>query len=265
MLLKKEGILLHSKTVFITGGISGIGKFAAQRFAQKGYNVIVNYRSSQDKADELMTQLQNNYQIKCKVLKGDVGSLEDCQKMFNEINSFSGGADILIHNAGPYVKDRKPASDYEFDEWNYIINGNLNGVFYLTKLALPYMRNQKWGRIITFGFDRAETAPGWLHRSAFAAAKTGLVSLTKTLSLEEAQNGITVNMICPGDITNEWKEKSIKDAYNVHDVLTPVGRPGTGEDIARLLLFLCEEESSFITGSIIPVTGGKDVLGKYRN
>ncbi|MFT9598622.1 SDR family oxidoreductase, partial [Mesobacillus sp.] len=102
----------------------------------------------------------------------------------------------------------------------------------------------------------------WIYRSAFAAAKSGLASLTKTLALEEAENGITANMVCPGDITGEWKERTISESLNSLDSSVPVGRPGTGEDISRVISFLSNEDSSFITGSIIPITGGKDVLGK---
>lgn len=152
--------------------------------------------------------------------------------------------------------------DYNISEWNYIINGNLNAVFYLSNLIIPSMRKRKWGRIITVGFDRVESAPGWIYRSAFAAAKSGLASLTKTIALEEAENGITANMVCPGDIVGEWKEKAIEDSLHTVDPTVPVGRPGTGEDVSRVISFLANEQSSFITGSIIPITGGKDVLGK---
>jgi 3-oxoacyl-[acyl-carrier protein] reductase len=124
------------------------------------------------------------------------------------------------------------------------------------------MRENKWGRIVTIGFDRVEAASGWIYRSAFAAAKTGAASLTKSIALEEAGNGITANMVCPGDIIGEWKEKNIEDTTTVEYSASPVGRPGTGEDIARVISFLADEKSGFITGSIIPVTGGKDVLGK---
>ena len=114
-----------------------------------------------------------------------------------------------------------------------------------------------------FGFRPSGNSPGWIYRSAFAAAKTGLASLTRTIAFE-AENGITANMVCPGDIVDEWKDKSIGDAQSVLSSMsqTPVGRPGTGEDIARVISFLIDENSSFITGSIIPVTGGMDVLGK---
>lgn len=89
-----------------------------------------------------------------------------------------------------------------------------------------------------------------------------MTSLTRTLAAEEATHGITVNMVCPGDIVGDWKEEEIRVAREEKDDTVPVGRPGTGEDIARVITFLCDEKSDFITGSIIPVTGGKDVLGK---
>jgi 3-oxoacyl-[acyl-carrier protein] reductase len=179
------------------------------------------------------------------------------------LSSFS-HIDVLVLNAGPYIRERKKMTDYSFDEWDYLINGNLNGAFYLSKLVIPVMRKQQWGRIITLGYDRVETAPGWIYRSAFAAAKTGLASLTRTIALEEAENGITANMVCPGDIVDEWKEKSISSAQSNYEGSSraPVGRPGTGEDISRVISFLIDEKSSFITGSIIPVAGGTDVLNK---
>ena len=102
-----------------------------------------------------------------------------------------------------------------------------------------------------------------MYRSVYSAAKVGLVSLTKSLALEEAEHGITVNMICPGDIVGEMKEASIAFSRNIPDSLTPIGRSGTGEDIARLVSFLCEDASDMITGSIILATGGVNVLGKH--
>jgi 3-oxoacyl-[acyl-carrier protein] reductase len=153
-------------------------------------------------------------------------------------------------------------TEYSFEEWNYLIQGNLTAVFYLSKLIIPVMRKQNWGRIITLGYDRVETSPGWIYRSAFAAAKTGIASLTRTIAMEEADYGITANMICPGDITNEWKEKNIIEAIKARDENSTIGRKGTGEDIARVIRFLIDVNSDFITGSIIPVTGGIDVLGK---
>ncbi len=255
---------LKRKVALITGAAKGIGKQTAISLAKKGIHLVINYRKNEKSAYELSKYLEDHFSIQTMVIQGDVSNSSDCESMIKKIMSVFGGVDILVHNAGPYIHERKKMSDYSLDEWNYLIHGNLTSVFYLSKLVIPYMRENQWGRIITLGFDRAETAPAWKYRSAFSAAKTGLVSLTKTIALEEANHGITCNMVCPGDITTDWKEKSQKEAWEIVDKETPVGRPGTGEDIARVIAFLCEDESSFITGSVINITGGKDVLGKIK-
>lgn len=256
---------MKEKTALITGGASGIGRKTAELLAKNGINLIINFRNSEKKANELVQLLNKTYETKNMIIQGDISKQKDCQQVVQSALDVFPTIDIVIHNAGPYVHERKKLVDYRLDEWEYLINGNLNGVFYLSKLCIPLMRKQGWGRIITIGFDRVETAPGWIYRSAFAAAKSGVASLTRTIALEEAENGITANMVCPGDIVNEWKEQSIAATKGVLDKTSPVLRPGTGEDIARVISFLCDEQSDFITGSIIPVTGGKDVLGKvYR-
>lgn len=255
---------MKHKTALITGGATGIGKKTALELAGSGVNLVINFRNSVEQAKQLEKELVS-YGVKSLLVQGDLTKEEDCKRLIETALTFSPTIDILIHNAGPYVHTRKEMVDYTFEEWNYIMNGNLNAVFYLSKLLIPKMREQKWGRIVTVGFDRVESAPGWIYRSAFAAAKTGLASLTKTIALEEAANGITANMVCPGDIIGEWKEKNISDAVDVFDKDTPVGRPGTGEDISRMISFLVSDKSSFITGSIIPITGAKDVLGKVNH
>lgn len=262
IIIEKEGKDVRRKVALITGGATGIGNRTAKELAKRNYDIVITYVHSENAAKELVHQLQEDYQIKAKCYYSDVSVENDCKQLINIVNNDFDGVDVFVHNAGPYIHERKRMSEYSIDEWQYVMNGNLNSFFYLAKLVLPYMREQKWGRIITFGFDRSDSSPGWIYRSAFSAAKSGLTSLTKTLALEEAANGITVNMICPGDIIPDWKEKAITDAIEVEDASVPVGRPGTGEDIARVVYFLTKEQSSFITGAIIPVTGGKDVLGK---
>lgn len=259
-----EGMNVKIKTALITGGATGIGKRTAISLAENGINLVINYRHSKEEAQELARFLTEKYGTKNIIVAGDVSKQGDCEKIVNAALDFAQTIDILIHNAGPYKHERKKMTDYTVDEWNYLMNGNLNSVFLLSKLLIPKMRLQKWGRIITIGFDRVESAPGWVYRSAFAAAKTGLASLTKTISLEEADSGITANMVCPGDIVGEWKEKEIRDVYSNDDIGSPIRRQGTGEDIARVISFLVHEDSSFITGSVIPVTGGMDVLGKIK-
>jgi 3-oxoacyl-[acyl-carrier protein] reductase len=259
---QNEVLSVSEKVAVITGGIKGIGKNTAQLLVESGMRVAVTYRKSSGEAEQLVKDLKKTHGIECMAIRADSANSDDCKDAVSQILDKFGCIDILIHNAGPYIHERKNMVDYTSSEWNYMINGNLNGLFYLAKEIIPYMREKRWGRVITFGFERSETAPGWIYRSAFAAAKSGLTSLTRTLALEEAANGITVNMVCPGDIIGSWKESGIELARKFIDESVPVGRPGTGEDIARVIAFLCEEKSDFITGTIIPVTGGKDVLGK---
>ena len=254
-----------NRTAFITGGASGIGKMTAYLLAEKGFSVAINYRNSGYEASTLAQELNEKFGIKATIHKGDISKPEDCESLVREVLSIYSCVDVLIHNAGPYIHERKKMAEYTAEEWNYLLHGNLSSVFLITKSLLPGMKEKGWGRIITMGFDRAETAPGWAYRSVFAAAKAGLASLTKSIALEEAEFGITANMVCPGDIINEWKEKRIADACKDKEMAAPVGRAGTGEDIARVIAFLTDDQSGFITGSVIPVTGGADVLGKiYR-
>ncbi|MBD3109805.1 SDR family oxidoreductase [Bacillus sp. AGMB 02131] len=257
---------MRKKVALVTGGATGIGKKTLQLLADAQCDLVFTYVTSEEKAHLLCEQLQMQYGVKVDCFSCDVSDLKSCERLMKEIAFIYDGIDIYVHNAGPYIHARKTMMEYTTDEWQYIMNGNLNSFFYITKYILPHMRKERWGRIITLGFDRSDTAPGWIYRSAFAAAKSGLTSLTKTLAMEEASSGITVNMVCPGDITGQWKEATIEEAVLETEKRVPVGRPGTGEDIARVIAFLTDDKSGFITGSVIPVTGGVDVLGKvFRN
>jgi 3-oxoacyl-[acyl-carrier protein] reductase len=251
---------VKKKTALITGGATGLGKKTALQLAEEGYQLAVNFRNSNHEAIFLSELIKKKYENNIFLVQGDVANQEDCKRIVELVLAKYSAIDVVIHNAGPYIHERKKMTDYSFDEWNYIVNGNLNAVFYLSKLIIPIMRHRHWGRIITMGFDRVESAPGWVYRSAFSAAKTALASLTRTIAIEEAGSGITANMVCPGDIISKWKEKNI--AESIPNESIPIGRNGTGEDISRIISFLIDEKSDFITGSIIPVTGGMDVLGK---
>lgn len=253
------------RVALIIGSATGLGVQTALKLSKSGYRIVVTYRSSQQKALELQQQIEGQGG-NCTLLQGDITKEEDCYRLVQEAFGINQRLDALILNAGPFISERKPLADYTSAEWNEIIQGNLSSSFYLIKEAIPYMRKQNWGRIITFGFQQAGQATGWYHRAAFAAAKVGVASLTRSLALEEGEHGITVNMVCPGDIVGDFKEKTIAEVQeltSIPDAATaPIGRVGTGEDIARVVDFLCSPDSDFITGSIIEVTGGANVLGK---
>lgn len=247
----------------ITAGTKGLGLKVTERLLAEGYSLTVSYRSDELAVEQLKTRWQDA-QARIQFVQADVTKKHDLSKMVQAANHTFGRIDVLVHNAGPYIFERKKLVDYSEDEWNNMIDGNLSSFFYLVKQIVPMMRERRYGRIITYGFQGANDAPGWIYRSAFAAAKVGLVSLMKTLALEEAENGITVNMISPGNILGEMKEASIAYARSMPDEKTPIGRSGTGEDIARAVSFLCEPDSDMITGSVLEITGGIDVINRFR-
>lgn len=248
----------------ITAGSKGLGKKVSEMLLEKGCTVSINFRSDMDAVEKLKKDWDHYGEDRLHFFQGDVTKKNDMARFVAEGFSKFGRIDYLINNAGPYIFERKKLADYTEDEWYEMLEGNLSSVFHLFRHAIPIMREQKFGRIVTYGFQGAESSPGWIYRSAFAASKVGLVSLTKTIAIEEAENGITANMICPGDIVGEMKEADIAYSRGIADAQTPVGRSGTGEDIARAIMFLCEENSDMITGTVLEVTGGVDVINRYR-
>lgn len=247
----------------VTAGTKGLGKKVTERFLEKGYGVTVHYRSDVQAVEALKGAYRHCHD-RLHFVQGDVTNKEDLVRLVDEALAKFGRVDYLIHNAGPYIFERKKLADYTDGEWYEMIEGNLSAMFHLFKRVVPIMRSQRFGRIVTYGFQGADHAPGWMYRSAFSAAKVGLVSLTKTIALEEAEYGITANMVCPGNIIGEMKEATIAYARKLKDDMTPIGRSGTGEDIARVVEFLCDDHSDMITGAVIEVTGGLDVIHRYR-
>ncbi|GIP31171.1 SDR family oxidoreductase [Paenibacillus sp. J2TS4] len=247
------------KVALITGSAKGLGKMTAVSLAEQGCDIVVNYVHSRTEAMDLAERLQR-LGVRCIAVQADVSKTEDLRRMVEQVEEQLGGIDILVNNAGPFVRERRLFSEYEASEIDYLVRGNLLGVMELDHMVLPMMRRKGWGRIIHFGFGRASEGTGWPHRAVYAAAKVGLVSFTKTLAVEEAPNGITVNMICPGDIRGEYKEKYIRDVEQISDEESPRGRPGTGEDVARTITFLCHPQSDFITGNIMDISGGLDPI-----
>lgn len=243
------------RVAWIVGGITGLGVMVAKGLAEEGYNLALNYRASQEKAEKLKMEL-NRFGSNVLLCQGDVGQAVDVERMSKEIVNYYGRVDALVCMAGPFIFKATELSTYSHEEWHEMVSGNVSGVFYCIKEIVPMMRKQRFGRIITFGFSEVDQNPAWKGYGAYAAAKVGVASLTRTLSKEEASYGITVNMICPGDIRDPYKEATIADARQEKTKMSLVGRPGSGEDISRVVRFLVHPDSDFITGAIIPITGG---------
>ncbi|SFE68086.1 SDR family oxidoreductase [Alteribacillus iranensis] len=247
----------------VTAGTKGLGKRAAVEFLKKGYSVTLSYRNDVQSVKKMKEEWGSAID-RIQFIQGDVTKAEDLKHLVDSAYQSFGRVDVLVNNAGPYIFERKKLMDYSVREWDEMVNGNLTAMFYLFKEVIPIMRRQNYGRIVTYGFQNAQYAPAWIYRSAYAAAKAGLVSLTKTVAVEEAENGITVNMVCPGEVTAEYKEASIDEVRGQLDHNIPIGRPSVGEDIARTIAFLCDENSDMLTGAVVEVTGGADVLHKRR-
>ncbi|MFD2613725.1 SDR family oxidoreductase [Paenibacillus gansuensis] len=253
---------MQNRTALITGSAKGLGRMTALKLAEEGCNVVINYVNSRDEAAQLVEQLHAEG-VRSAAVQADISVQKDRLRLMEEAQSLVGPVDILVNNAGPFVRERRLFSEYTSAEINYLMQGNLLGVMELDLLLLQGMRQRQWGRIVHFGFGHAAEARGWPHRAVYAAAKVGLVSFTKTLAVEEAPHGITVNMICPGDIRGANKEKLISEVAQLQDDESPRGRPGAGEDVARIICFLCQPESDFVTGNIIDVNGGLDPIRSH--
>jgi 3-oxoacyl-[acyl-carrier protein] reductase len=249
---------LKGKKALITGSAKGLGKRTAIELAKEGCHIMLHYLASETEVMQLKHKLED-YNVEVRLVKADICSFEGVQTIIDAIEAWD-GVDILINNAGPFVRERKLFQEYDDETIISLVQGNLLSVMLLDHRVLPYMRKKGWGRIIHFGFGHANEARAWPHRTVYASAKTALVSFTKSLAVEEAQFGITVNLIGPGDIKGDFKEKSIDEVIHYSDMESPVGRPGTGEDVARVIAFLCDMKSSYLTGNVIDVTGGFDPI-----
>ncbi|MEK3733611.1 MULTISPECIES: SDR family oxidoreductase [Paenibacillus] len=250
---------MKGKVALITGSATGLGKMTALSLARQGCHIAVNYVNSQAQAESLCREIQK-FGVSSISVQADITDEQQLYSLVDTTEQQLGTVDILVNNAGPYIHERRLFADYSRDEIVRLVNGNLTGVMLLDHRVLPAMREKKWGRIIHFGFGHAVEARAWPHRAVYAAAKVGLVSFTKTLAIEEAPHGITVNMVCPGDIRGANKEKTIEEVTGVDDGLTPRGRSGSGEDVARVIEFLCQDRSDFLTGNMINVSGGLDPI-----
>ncbi|MFC4103033.1 SDR family oxidoreductase [Paenibacillus xanthanilyticus] len=252
---------LQGRTAFITGSAKGLGKMTALALAQMGCDIVLNYVTSKEEAERLAEDIRR-MGVRSTAIRGDVAKPDDVAAMADQALAWSrtGAIDILINNAGPFRRERELFADYGEAEIISLVNGNLLGVMLLDRRMLPGMRAQQWGRIFHFGFGHAGEGRAWPHRAVYAAAKTGLVSFTKTLAVEEAASGITVHMICPGDIRGKNKERSIADVMTEQDDEGPTARPGSGEDVARVIAFLCLPHSDYLTGNVVDVNGGFDPI-----
>ncbi len=240
-----------SKTAVITGASRGIGAKTAITLAKKGYNVALIYKNNENKMQEVLAEI-SHFNIKAISYKCDISNHNEVKNLTNSIIKDFKSIDILVNNAG--ISSYKLFQDTTFEEWNEIFSVNVTGAFNLTKEILPLMISQKYGRIVNISSIWGET--GASCEVAYSTSKAAIIGFTKALSKEVAPSNITVNCVSPGVIkTDMISSFSAEDLAILADE-TPVGRLGTPADISRVIEFLIDEKSDFITGQVFSINGG---------
>jgi 3-oxoacyl-[acyl-carrier protein] reductase len=239
------------KTVLITGASRGIGAACAELFCEAGYNVVINYNNSGEKADMLAERLQfEGYSA--VAFQADISDAVQADNLFKEITQIYGGVDILVNNAG--IAEQKLVIDMTDGDWKRMIGNNLNSCFYASRRALPYMLDKKWGRIINV--SSIWGIHGASMEAHYSASKAGIIGFTRALALEYAPSGITVNCVAPGVINTDMIGGfNSSDRADIISAI-PAGRLGTPSEVAELVLFLASDHASYITGEIIGINGG---------
>lgn len=255
---------LKGKTALITGSTSGIGLAYAKMLAAEGANIVINGFGDKDAIEKERVALEAASGAKALYSGHDLTKVDQIEAMMAEAAQAFGGVDILINNAG--MQHVAPVEEFPLDKWDLIIALNLNAAFHTTRLAVPYMKQKKWGRIIQTASAHSKAASPF--KSAYVTAKHGLAGFTKTVALEVATFGVTANCISPGYVWTPLVENQIPDTMKargltreqvVNDVLL-AGQPTkefvTAEQVAAIALFLCSDAASQITGANLSVDGG---------
>ena len=242
---------LRQRAALISGGSRGIGKGIAVALAKAGARVAISYRSNKTAAQNALREMQS-CGAECFAVEGDVTDPTKVQFLVDTVLERFGRLDILVNNVGAF--NWKPVIETTHEEWERVLASNLLSVFYTSKAVLSAMRRQRWGRIINLGAVGAERAFGQATISAYAAAKAAVVSFSRSLAVEEAKHGITVNVINPSNV--DERELTADEARKIRDTRAPIGRPPSAQDVAVAVQFFASDEADFITGQVLNVSGG---------
>lgn len=240
-----------NNTVLITGASRGIGKAIAELFSENNYNVVINYRSSDAKANELYNKLSMNNRS-AMLIKADVSNREQVDEMYAEIKQAYGGVDVLINNAG--IAEQKLFTDVSEEDWDNMFDINVKGMFNCTQAVLNDMISNKYGKIINI--SSIWGLVGASCEVAYASSKAAVIGFTKSLAKELGPSNICVNCIAPGIIDTDMNASLDDNTIKELKEQTPLIRLGSPEDIANLALYLASDKSNFITGQIISPNGG---------
>ncbi|WP_226621501.1 3-hydroxybutyrate dehydrogenase [Alloyangia pacifica] len=255
---------LKGKTAVVTGSNSGIGLGVARELARAGASVVLNSFTDRDEDHQLAAEMAKEFGVDVRYIKADMSKGEECRALIEQ----AGACDILVNNAG--IQHVAPIDEFPVEKWDAIIAINLNSAFHTTAAALPMMRKAGWGRVVNVASAHGLTASPF--KSAYVAAKHGIVGMTKTVALETAKEAITCNAICPGYVKTPLVEAQIPDTaakYNMSEeeviekvILErqPSKEFATTEQIGGTAVFLCSDAAAQITGTTISVDGGWTAL-----
>jgi acetoacetyl-CoA reductase len=242
---------MTSRIALVTGGTGGIGTAICARLAQLGHRVATNYRN-EEKARAWQSQMQQAG-VEVLLVPGDVGDATQAEALVEEVGKTLGPIDILVNNAG--ITRDTTFHRMRAEQWNEVINTNLNSVFNMTRPVIEGMRERKWGRIVQISSINGQK--GQYGQANYAAAKAGMHGFTISLAQENAKFGITVNTVSPGYIGTEMVMAVPEEVRNKIVAQIPTGRLGTPEEIAYAVAFFMPDEAGWITGTNLSANGGQ--------
>lgn len=240
---------MTGQVALVTGGTRGIGLAICERLIDRGVTVAAGYSGNQEAAERFREKYADRG---ATVHQGNIGSNDDCVRVAGEVLDRHGQLDILINNAGVTVD--KTVRKMSPAEWDHVIHINLSGAFYLSRAVLQHMLDRGYGRIVNI--SSIIGSAGGFGQANYAAAKSGMFGLTMSLALETATKGITVNTVTPGFITTDMTAAVPPAAMDKIIARIPAGRLGEPNEVARVVEFLADPESGYITGQVYPVNGG---------
>jgi len=238
---------MTGQVALVTGGIRGIGRAISERLANRGVTVAAGYSRGKEAADKFCADHPG-----ATVHQGNIGSASDCERVIQEVLDTHGKLDILVNNAG--ITLDRTVRKMTVEDWDRVIGVNLSGAFYLSRAILQHMLDRGSGRIINISSIIGEA--GNIGQANYAASKSGLFGLTMSLALETARKGITVNSVTPGFIETEMVGAMPEEALQKVIATIPAQRLGRPEEVARVVEFLADPDSGYITGEVYGINGG---------
>lgn len=239
------------QTAIVTGGSRGIGRAVAVRLAKDGMNLVINYRGNSAAAEET-ERLCRELGAEVLLVQGDVSRTEDCEKLAAQAKEAFGRVDVLVNNAG-ITRDGLLARMTE-EDFRAVLDVNLVGPWNMMKAVNRIMMKQRYGRIVNL--SSVTGLMGNMGQTNYAAAKAGILGMTKSYAREVAGRGITVNAVAPGFIDTDMTEAMPEGAKDKIITGIPMGRTGKPEDVAEAVAFLASEQAGYITGEVLRVDGG---------